>query len=135
MYRQSSTQMKLSIELTTEEFKANKGKTLDELLNGGDKKAATKKPTKKEEDEEEEDDTDADEDADEEEEGDADDDSDADIDADMIKEAISQAVKAGNRVKVEALFKTFKAKTVSGLKEAQYTKFYTQLKPLTKKKK
>jgi hypothetical protein len=43
-------------------------------------------------------------------------------------------VKAGNRAKVEALFKVFKAKTVSGLKEEKYDEFYTRLKPLTKKK-
>jgi hypothetical protein len=126
--------MKLVFELSAEDFKANKGKTLDELLNGGGSKKTTKKPVKKEEDDEDadenEDDTDDDEDADEDE-----DNSDDDVDADMIKEAISQAAKAGNKAKIEALFKTFKAKTVSGLKEAQYTKFYTQLKPLTKKKK
>ena len=114
--------MMFTMEFSAEDFKANKGKTLDELINGGGKKA-TKKPVKKDEDEEDETD---------EEEGD---DEDSDIDADMIKETISAAVKAGNKVKVEALFKEFKAKTVSGLKEAQYVKFYTKLKPLTKKKK
>jgi hypothetical protein len=118
--------MKLVLEFTTEDFKANKAKTLDELLNGGGKKPA-KKPTKKDDDE--------DEDSDDDEDEDSDDDSDSDVDADMIKETISAAVKAGNKVKVEALFKEFKAKTVSGLKEAQYTKFYTKLKPLAKKKK
>lgn len=126
--------MVLTLSISTEEFKANKGKTLDELLNGGAIKKATKKPVKKDEDEDT--DEDEDEDTDEDDEADEDeDDTDSDVDADMIKEAISQAVKAGNKVKVENLFKTFKAKTVSGLKEAQYTKFYTQLKPLTKKKK
>jgi hypothetical protein len=126
--------MKLVLEFTTEDFKAKKGLTLDELLNGGGKKP-TKKPTKKEEADDDEDE-DAEEDTDDEDE-DADEDSDEDseVDADMIKESISQAVKAGNKVKVEALFKEFKAKTVSGLKEAQYVKFYTKLKPLAKKKK
>jgi len=124
--------MMFTMEFSAEDFKANKGKTLDELINGGGKKA-TKKPVKKDEDEEDETDEEEgdDEDSDEE-EGD---DEDSDIDADMIKETISAAVKAGNKVKVEALFKEFKAKTVSGLKEAQYVKFYTKLKPLTKKKK
>jgi hypothetical protein len=130
--------MKINIELTPEDFKAKKGLTLDELINGGGKKTA-KKPVKKDEDADDEDedtDEDADEDADDEDtDEDADEDSDADIDADMIKEHISLAVKAGNKPKVEALFKKYKAKTVSGLKEAQYTKFYAELKPLTKKKK
>jgi hypothetical protein len=126
--------MKLVLEFTTEDFKANKAKTLDELLNGGGKKPA-KKPTKKDDDEDEDSDDDEDEDSDDDEDEDSDDDRDSDVDADMIKETISAAVKAGNKVKVEALFKEFKAKTVSGLKEAQYTKFYTKLKPLAKKKK
>jgi hypothetical protein len=129
--------MKLTIEFTPEDFKANKGKTLDELLNGksGGSTKPVKKSTKKEEDDSDEDE-DTDDDTDEDEEDtDDEDDSDSDIDADMIREAISLAVKGGNKVKVEALLKEFKVKAVSGLKEAQYVKFYTKLKPLTKKKK
>jgi hypothetical protein len=111
--------MKLILELSLEDFKANKGKTLEELLQG--KGGAGKKPAKAKVEEDEEEDFGS--------EGEAE-----EVSADMIKDAISAAVKAGNRAKVEALFKVFKAKTVSGLKEEKYDEFYTRLKPLTKKK-
>jgi hypothetical protein len=126
--------MRVTLEFTAESFKENLGKTIEELFVAkGSKKPTTKKPIKKDEDDEDEE---ADEEAEEDEEADEEaDDEESDIDADMIKETISAAVKAGNKVKVEALFKEFKAKTVSGLKEAQYVKFYTKLKPLAKKKK
>jgi hypothetical protein len=120
--------MKLILELSLEDFKANKGKTLEELLQG--KGGAGKKPAKAKVEEDEEEDFGSEGEAEEDE---AEEDSD-EVSADMIKDAISAAVKAGNRAKVEALFKVFKAKTVSGLKEEKYDEFYTRLKPLTKKK-
>ena len=121
--------MKIVIELTAEDFKAKKGLTLDELLNGA-AKGATKKATKKQkeepEEDEEEDFEEEDEDEEEEDEGD-------EVDADLIKQGISAAIKAGNKEEVANLFKKYKAKTVSNLAESKYTAFYNALKPLTKK--
>jgi ABC-type Zn2+ transport system substrate-binding protein/surface adhesin len=125
--------MKIILELTTEELKANSGKTLAEILAVKGAKVATKKGNKKDADDEDEDEEEADEvDADDEDE-DAEEEAD-EVDADMIKEAIGKAVAVGNKAKVAALFAKFKAKTVANLKEANYGKFYDSLKPLTKKK-
>jgi len=124
--------MKIILEFSTEDFKANLSKTLEELFISSTEKKATKKTSKKAEAAfEEEEFGDVENESDEEES----EDEESEVDADMIKEAVGKAVSAGNKAKVAALFTKYKAKTISNLKEAVYAKFYNELLPLTKKQK
>lgn len=118
--------MKLTIEFTGQEFIDNNDAILA-MINGEDK--PKKKAAKPKRDELEE--TELEEDEDDEL---AEDDETTEVDADMIKEAIQSALKAGKKEAVVKLFTKYKAKTVSGLKETLYEKFYNELKALTKKK-
>lgn len=125
--------MKIVLEFTVEDFKANQNKTLAELLTKSSEKAISKTGGKKPKDvldEEEEVDLDEEEEVDEET-----DEEESEIDDSMIKTAINAATKVGNTEKVRALFTKFKCKTLSGLKTEHYEKFYNALKPLTKKAK
>src|SRR6478752_1960741 len=103
--------MKITFELTTEEFKANGGKTLEEILIAkGTGKAAVKKTSKKEEEEE----------AEEEEEG-------GEVDDDLIKAKISTLSKAGKQAQIKKVFAKYKCTTISGLKQKDYDAFYADL--------
>jgi hypothetical protein len=125
--------MKVLLEFTTDEFNACQGLTLAEMIEGKKTKAPVKKSKPKNEDVEEDEETD--EDVEEDEETDEDEtEEEPEVDDELLRNGINAAVKAGNKEKVATLFAKFKAKTIAGLKEAHYEKFYAGLKPLMKKK-
>ena len=124
--------MKILIEFTPEDFKAKKGLSLDELLNGkaGAKAPTKKKPVKEEEEEEEEEETE-DEEEDEEEETE-DEEEESEVDDDLIKTKIASLSKAGKQASIAKVFAKYKCKTVSGLKQKDYEAFYADLNKIKK---
>ena len=117
--------MKIVIELTPEDFKAKKGLSLDELLNGkaGAKAPTKKKPVKEEEEESEEED---------EEEETEDEEEESEVDDDLIKTKIASLSKAGKQASIAKVFAKYKCKTVSGLKQKDYEAFYADLNKIKK---
>lgn len=109
--------MKVTIELVGEEL--THLDAIMALVNGDSK--PVKKAKKKPEPEEEED-TDDEEDTDEE-----DTDDDDDITIDQLRKAVAKKLKDGKEEKVRALLSTFKAATLSKLKEVHYAKFFNGL--------
>lgn len=119
--------MKIIFELTTEEFKENGGKTLEEILisKGTTKSAAKKKPAKEKAEEEEE--AEEEEAEEEEEEEEADEEEETEVDDDLIKTKIASLSKKGKQAEIKKLFTKFKCTTVSGLKTKDYEAFYAGL--------
>jgi|SRR6478752_8183432 len=120
--------MKITFELTTEEFKANGGKTLEEILIAkGTGKAAVKKTSKKEEEEEAEEEEEETEETEEEEEETEEEEEGGEVDDDLIKAKISTLSKAGKQAQIKKVFAKYKCTTISGLKQKDYDAFYADL--------
>ena len=113
--------MKVVLEFTPEEFKANAGKTIDELFSPKAKTAPSKKQAEEVEEEEE---TEEDEETDEEE---TEEEEETEVDDDLIKTKISALSKKGKQASIKKVFAKYKCTTISGLKTKDYAAFYAEL--------